>query len=120
MTFRLTCFLAVANTKILQIANTLLEHNVFSKCFFLVHCPLNSFFYHYKYMFMTYTLCAICILVINLAYQKNFNLVAIIDKTINRRELIFNDFFLKKVNSLEKSRGNSSCEFFIYHVTRMF
>ena len=34
MTFRLTCFLAVANTKILQIANTFLEHKMFIKCFF--------------------------------------------------------------------------------------
>ena len=71
-------------------------------------------------MFMTYTLCAICILVINLAYQKNCHLVAIIEKTINGRELIFNELFLKKVSSLEKSRGNSSSEFCIYHVTRKF
>ena len=34
MIFRLTCSFAVANTKILQIANTFLEHKMFSKCFF--------------------------------------------------------------------------------------
>ena len=64
-------------------------------------------------MFMTYTLCAICI------HTRN--------KSVILKELQFSNNYRrnnkpqsKKVSSLEKSRGNSSCEFGIYHVTRKF